>query len=316
MGHVHGPTSGKKMWLSLAVTLAFCAVEAIAGHVSHSLALTSDAGHNLSDALALGLAAYALQAMHRPAEGRHTYGFQRVSALTALFNASTLIVMAVLIAIGAFERFRHPQPLAGGIMIWVAAVSVLMNTVIAVALSGDAKHSLNSRAAMVHMAGDAISAAAVLLAGVVVRYTGWVYADAFVSLLIAGFIAWSAVGVLREANDILMEKAPRHLDPAQLAETIATTPEVCGVHDLHVWTVGEGRSFMSCHIVLPADTSLDACSATIAEVSARLRKAFSIEHSTIQPEVLGTCGMAASEDIYCTPSQVHAHTHVGCSHSH
>ncbi|GGH00925.1 cation transporter [Silvibacterium dinghuense] len=303
--------------MSLAVTLSFCTFEAIAGKASHSLALVSDAGHNLSDALALGLAAYALHSMSRPAKGRHTYGFQRISALTALFNASALIVIAILIGLGALERFQHPQPLAGNIMIWVALISVLMNTLIAVALAGDAKNSLNSRAAMIHMAGDAISAAGVVAAGIVVRYTGWGYADAVVSLLIAAFIAWSGVGVLREAGDILMEKAPRHLDPAELAATIREIPSVCNVHDLHVWTVGEGRSFLSCHVAFAAGTSLDACSSVINNIAGQLRKSFSIDHATIQPEIVGACEMASLNAFYCAPEPkpTQAHHH-GCTHHH
>src|ERR1700712_1430874 len=208
-GHVHGPTSGKRLWISLAVTLLFCAGEAIAGYASHSLALLSDAGHNVSDAVALGLAAYAVGAMKKPAGGRHTYGYVRISTLTALFNSTTLIVIALFIAVEAVGRFRHPEAIAGNLMISVACVSVLMNTVIALALAGDAKHSLNNRAAFIHMAGDALSAVAVVIAGVVVRMTGWLYADPVVSLLIAAFIFWSAIGIVREASDVLMEKAPK-----------------------------------------------------------------------------------------------------------
>lgn len=298
-GHVHGPTSGRTMWLSLGVTVAFCCVEAVAGYLSHSFALTSDAAHNISDALALGLAAYAIHSMKRPAAGRHMYGFHGVSALTALFNASILIVMALVIAIGSIDRFRHPQTIGGELMIWVAAVSVLMNTVIAIALSGDAKKSLNSRAAMVHMAGDAISAAGVLLAGIIVRYTGWLYADALMSLLVAGFIFWSAVGVLREASDIVMEKAPSHLIPSELADAILTADKVEGVHDLHIWTVGEGRTFLSCHVVLAQGTVLDDCSKTLAVISQMLRESFSIHHATIQPEPHGACEMTDHGSFYC-----------------
>lgn len=179
-GHSHGPKSGTRLWLSLIVTLVFVVGEAFAGWVSHSLALLSDAGHNLSDALALGLAAYAVWVAKRPATPRHTYGFHRVAILTALFNAATLVAIALFIGVEAVTRFHHPEPIVGTLMIWVAAVAVLMNTVIAAALSGDAKNNLNSRAAFVHMAGDAISSLAVVVAGVIVHYShgAWaVYAD-------------------------------------------------------------------------------------------------------------------------------------------
>jgi cobalt-zinc-cadmium efflux system protein len=299
------------MWLSLAVTLLFCAGEATAGLVSHSLALLSDAGHNLSDAVALGLAAYAVAAVKKPAGGRHTYGYIRVSTLTALFNSSSLVLIAIFIVIEAVGRFRHPEPIAGNLMIGVACVSVLMNTVIALALAGDAKHSLNSRAAFIHMAGDALSALAVVGAGVIVRYTGWQYADPIVSLMIAAFIAYSALGILQEAGDILMEKAPKGLDPVVLAERIGMIDPVCGVHDVHVWTVGEGRSLLSCHVALPANYSLLETTAVVARIDRMLHDEFGIEHATIQPEEDGLCKMAHAATLYCT---MEAHVHAGHSH--
>lgn len=307
--HVHGPTSGTRLWVSLAVTLVFCAGEAIAGLVSHSLALLSDAGHNVSDAVALGLAAYAVVAMKRPAGGRHTYGHIRVSTLTALFNSSTLVLIALWIAAESVQRFRHPEPIEGGLMIWVAGISVLMNTVIALALAGDAKHSLNSRAAFIHMAGDALSAAAVVIAGVVVRYTGWLYADPIVSLLIAVFIFWSAIGIVREASDVLMEKAPQHLDPEMLAARIGEIEPVCSVHDVHVWTVGEGRNLLSCHVALPANHTLLETTAIVGRIEKMLHDDFGIEHATIQPEEDGLCRMADATTVFCS-METHSHSHA------
>jgi cobalt-zinc-cadmium efflux system protein len=309
--HVHGPTSGTRMWISLVVTLLFCAGEAIAGVVSHSLALLSDAGHNVSDAVALGLAAYAVAAIKKPAAGRHTYGYIRVSTLTALFNSSTLVIIAIFIAIEAIGRFRHPEAITGNLMIGVACVSVLMNTVIALALAGDAKHSLNSRAAFIHMAGDALSAVAVVVAGVIVHYTGWLYADPIVSLMIAAFIFWSAIGIVREAGDVLMEKAPKGLDVEEMAARIGGIDPVCGVHDVHVWTVGEGRNLLSCHVALPAEYTLLETTAIVAKIDKMLHDDFGIEHATIQPEENGLCKMAHAPTVFCT---MEAHAHAGHSH--
>ena len=308
---MHGPTSGARMWISLVVTLLFCAGEAIAGVVSHSLALLSDAGHNVSDAVALGLAAYAVAAVKKPAAGRHTYGYIRVSTLTALFNSSTLVIIALFIAIEAIGRFRHPEAITGNLMIGVACVSVLMNTVIALALAGDAKHSLNSRAAFIHMSGDALSAVAVVLAGVIVRYTGWLYADPVVSLMIAAFIFWSAIGIVREASDVLMEKAPKGLDVEELASRIGGVDPVCGVHDVHVWTVGEGRNLLSCHVALPAEYTLLETTAVVSKIDKMLHDDFGIEHATIQPEENGLCRMAHAPTVFCT---MEAHAHAGHSH--
>lgn len=293
------------------MTLLFCAGETVAGYVSHSLALLSDAGHNVSDAVALGLAAYAISVMTKPAGGRHTYGYVRVSTLTALFNSTTLVVIALFIAVEAVGRFRHPEPIAGNLMIGVACVSVLMNTVIALALAGDAKHSLNSRAAFIHMAGDALSAVAVVIAGVVVRMTGWLYADPIVSLLIAVFIFWSAIGIVREASDVLMEKAPKGLDPVMLAESIGAMEPVCGVHDVHVWTMGESRNLLSCHVALPAAFTLLETTAIVERISRMLHDDFGIEHATIQPEEDGLCRLSHAETVFCT---MEAHSHAGHVH--
>lgn len=298
-GHTHGTASGKKLWLSLGVTLLFCAGEALAGFVSHSLALLSDAGHNLSDALALGLAAYAASAMRKPAAGTHTYGYYRVSTLTALFNSSTLIAIALFIAIEALGRFRHPEPIEGTLMIWVALVSVVMNTGIALALSRDAKESLNSKAAFVHMAGDALSSLAVVAAGVIVHFTGWPYADPVVSLLIGAFILWSAYDILRESTSILMEKVPRGLDVNVLAERIKSVQPVCAIHDLHVWTLGENRDVLTCHVVLPAGCSLSESEQATAAISKMLGEEFSIEHATIQTEQQGSSQMGQGAALYC-----------------
>ncbi len=311
-GHVHGPTSGKKLWISLVVTLIFCAGEALAGLVSHSLALLSDAGHNLSDALALGLAAYAVWAMQRPAAGKHTYGYYRVATLTALFNAVTLVVIALFIGFEAVGRFRRPEPVGGSLMIWVAAISVLMNTVIALTLSGDAKKSLNSRAAFVHMAGDALSSLAVVIAGVIVHYTGWPYADPVVSVLIALFILGSAFGIVRDTTDILMEKAPKDIDLEALANGIKAIAPVCGRHDLHVWTVGEGKTLLSCPVALPPGSSPEQTCRAIERISKTLELDFSINHATIQPEVDGLCVLGSPETVYCKmddPEEDKPHRH-------
>jgi cobalt-zinc-cadmium efflux system protein len=312
-GHTHGPTSGRKLWISLAVTLVFVAFEAIAGWRSHSLALISDAGHNLSDAVALGLAAFAIWISQRPATARRTFGYHRVAILTALFNAVTLVVLAAFIAIEAWQRFLKPEPVASDMMIWVALIAVLMNTVIAVALSGDAKHSLNSRAAYVHMAGDALSSLAVAVAGVIVHFTGWRYADPLVSVLIAAFIAYTAWGIVRDATDILLENTPRDVDVDALVASIHSVPMVQNVHDLHIWTVGDGLHFLSCHVALPADATLTECASIVQTIGDKLHDEFNIGHATIQTEVIGLCHRGDQAGLHCE-QEPHLHSHHDHAH--
>lgn len=287
--HVHGATHGPMLIVSLVVTTLFVLGEAIAGYAANSLALISDAGHNASDALALGLAACAIWVAKKPANAKNTYGYHRVAILTALFNAVSLVVIGVVILVESFELLRSPQRVVGSLMIGVAIVSVLMNTVIAKLLSAGAKTSLNMRAAYIHMAGDALSAAAVVVAGFVVRSTGWVYADPIASALIGIFILYSAWGIVRESVAILLEATPRDLDFDRMVEAMEAVPTVGAVHDVHVWTVSDGMNYLSCHVELPEGSSIEEVTVAIGHLNELLAHDFGIAHATIQAEVTGTC---------------------------
>jgi cobalt-zinc-cadmium efflux system protein len=307
-GHTHGATSGSKFWLALSLTLSFTVVEALSGVFSHSLALLSDAGHNFTDVLALGLAAYAVWIGKKPASSKNTYGFHRVAILTALFNASSLLIIAIAIAWGAYDRFVHPTTVGGIPMIIVAAVGLLMNTVIASELAGEAKHSLNARAAFIHMAGDAISSFAVVIAGVLVHFFGWIYADPIVSLMIAGIILFSGVGIIQESISVLMESVPKDVDMDKLADAIRLVPPVCDVHDLHVWQVGDGLNFLSCHITLPLTSTLEDSTKIVDQINLLLHDDFGIGHATIQSEPTGLCKIEEDDTLYCA-LKVHDHDH-------
>jgi len=287
--HIHGSTEGPLLIVSLVVTSLFVLGEAVAGFAAHSLALISDAGHNANDALALGLAAYAIWVAKKPADAKNTYGYHRVAILTALFNAVSLVIIGVIILVEAFELLRNPSPVVGSLMIVVAGISVLMNTVIAKLLSAGAKTSLNMRAAYIHMAGDALSAAAVVVAGFVVRSTGWVYADPLASALIGLFILYSAWGIVRESVSILLESTPRSVDLDRMVAAMETVPTVNSVHDVHVWTVSDGMHYLSCHVELPEGSSIEQVSNVVGQLNELLAHDYGIAHATIQAEVEGTC---------------------------
>lgn len=313
VGHVHGATSGRLLWISLALTVAFVVVELFWGLRAHSLALVSDAGHNASDALALGLAAYAVWVARRPASSHKTFGYHRVAILTALANAVALVVIALAILWEAWQTFLHPTPPQGTVMIVVAAIAVLLNTLIAYWLRGESHHSLNARAAYIHMAGDALSALGVVIAGFAVKYFGWTLADPLVSVLIAAFILYSSWGVIREATDVLLESTPRGLNVDALVAAMRETPAVQDVHDLHVWTVSDGLHFLSCHVVLPDACTMAQASETVATLNRRLQDEFSIGHATIQAELAGGDVCAADDTaLYCGTMESHGHT--GCTH--
>jgi cobalt-zinc-cadmium efflux system protein len=307
VGHVHGATQGPMLWISLVITVAFVIGEFIAGRMANSLALISDAGHNLSDALALGLAAYAVWIAKKPANAKKTYGYHRVGILTALFNAATLIVIGLLIFVEAYHLFRTPEKVNGTVMLWVAGIAVVMNTVIAFLLRGGAKDSMNMRAAFVHMAGDALSSLGVLIAGLVVRKTGWLYADPVVSVMIAVFIIYSSWGIVRSATDVLLESTPENLDTDKMVAGMRRVEYVQAVHDLHTWTVSDGMNCLSCHVVVADTCSMTDCGNVLRSLNDLLDKEYRIAHATIQIENAEVCeSTAEATPLFCHESAVAA----------
>jgi cobalt-zinc-cadmium efflux system protein len=311
-GHAHGATDGPLLWISLVVTVAFVVGEFIAGRMANSLALVSDAGHNLSDAVALGLAAYAVWIAKKPANARKTYGYHRVGILTALFNAVTLVVIAILILVEAYHLFRAPEKVNGTLMLWVAGIAAIMNTVIALLLRGGAKESMNMRAAFIHMAGDALSSLGVVIAGLIVRGTGWLYADPVVSVLIAAFIIYTSWGILRSATDVLLEGTPHGLDTDTMVSTMCGVAHVQAVHDLHTWSVADGMSCLSCHVVVADTCSMSDCGSVLRSLNDLLGKEFGIAHATIQVENADMCeSTAESSPLYCHESVVSPASQAG-----
>src|SRR5947209_7040624 len=300
--HHHGEMTGRRMVFSIALTAAFVVAELVAGLFSHSLALLSDAGHNFADALALILSWYALTVSQRPANASRTFGYHRVGILVALANAATLVVIALSIFWEAFQRLREPAPVSSGLMIGVALVALLLNTVISLWLRGEAKHDLNMRSAYLHMVGDALSALGVVVAGVVIALTGSTLADPVVSLLIGGLILWSSGGILTEAVTVLLEAAPSSLDMAALEQAIQDVDGVMDVHDLHVWSVATGIIACSCHILV-AEQSVRSGQQVLRAVADLLEHAYGITHTTVQVEVEG----CEPNDMYCTMRAAHRH---------
>lgn len=293
------------MKASLLLTFLFVIVEVVAALQAHSLALLSDAGHNFTDALALLLSWYALWIARKPASSTRTYGYHRVGILTALFNAVLLLVIAALIFQEAYQLFVHPpQHIQSTLMIVVAAVAVLLNGGIALGLRGAAAHNVNMRGAFLHMLGDALSAAGVIVAGIVIRSTGWVYADPLVSVLIGLFIVTSSWGIIVETVNILLEGTPRGLDVGAMAQAMSAIPGVADIHDLHVWAIADGMNALSCHLRID-DEAVSHAAEIVQEVK-RLLADYHVQHSTIETE----CGGCDFNELYCRmASGTHSHSH-------
>ena len=296
-GHSHVPpsVSGPTMGAAVALTLVFVVVEGLCGWFAHSLALLSDAAHNLADAAALGFSWYALWMSAKPSHHGMTFGYHRVGVFAALANAVSLVVMAVLIGWEAIARIREPEAANGLVMVGVAGAAIVVNVVIGVWLHKASKHDLNIRAAYLHMVGDAVSAFGVVIAGVLVATTQAPWADPVVSLLIAALILYSSYGVLRESSTVLLEGTPAGMAMPAVIAVIKNVDGVLDVHDLHVWMVGPGVVACSCHIVV-AEQSVREGQQVLRAVVRDIEQRFQITHTTVQVEVEG----CAADDMYCT----------------
>jgi cobalt-zinc-cadmium efflux system protein len=288
-GHAHGrsstmPGARRRLTWALVLAASYMAAEAIGGYVTGSLALLADAGHMLSDVGALGLALFAMWLAQRPPTSTRTYGFHRAEILAALANGSILVGISLVIFWEAFARLRDPQPVEGPLMMGLAAGGLLINLVSLALLSGGKEHSLNVRAAWLHVMSDTLGSVQTLVAGFLIWKFAWNWADPLASILIGVLLIVSSWNVLKEAVGVLMEGAPSHLDVDRVREALLATPGVEGVHDLHLWTLTSGREALSGHVVITAE--IDAV-AMLSALRASLHDRFGIDHLTLQLEPKG-----------------------------
>lgn len=282
--HVHSGNdrTSRILRISLFVTAAYIALLVISGLRSHSLALLSEAGHNLTDFVALLLSLFAVYLHSRPPSATHTYGYHRAGVLAALVNAASLAAISFLIFYEAVRRIQQPQPVRAGTMIWVAGAGVAINGGIAFMLYR-AHRDVNVRSALLHEIGDTLSSAAVIAGGWAILATGQSWIDSALSFGIGALILWSSFGILRETLNILLEGTPRGVKLARVEAAIREIPGVNDVHDLHVWSLGSETSALSCHIAI-ADIPPSSSERILRQVRQRLFADFRIDHTTIQFE--------------------------------
>ena len=298
--------------ISLAATLAYVLLTFIAGLRAHSLALLSEAGHNVSDFLALLLSFAAVYFQARPADHSRTFGYQRAGVLAAFINAATLIVIALWIAFEAVHRLSAPVAVHPRLMMWVAAAGVVMNGVIAGLLWGVAR-DVNMRSAFIHMAGDTLSTAAVIAGGLGILLTGQNWIDPVLSLLIAALILWSSFGIVRETLNILLEGTPRGVSLTAIRSGMEEVEGVMNVHDLHVWSLGSDSRALACHVTI-ADIPPSESAGILVKLNHVLQEHFHIGHTTIQFEhigckVLDGC-VVPMEQMACGSGHEHHHGHA------
>lgn len=274
--------NARVLQISLAATFGYIVLLIVTGLRAHSLALLSEAGHNVSDFLALLLSMAAVYLGERPASARRTYGYSRAGVLAAFVNSLTLAGVAFFIFYEAARRLYAPEPVHPGTMVWAAATGVAVNGIISALLFRDSD-DLNIRSAFIHMLGDALSTAAVIAGGAAIMVTGRNWIDPALSFGIGAMILWSSFGIVRETLNILLEGAPRGISLEALAVDLKSIAGVNDVHDLHVWTIGSGVHALSCHVAI-ADIPPSESDAILRNVQERLREKFHIDHTTIQFE--------------------------------
>ena len=275
--HQH-PHASDALRSAALITIAFAVLEALGGWWTGSLSLLSDAGHMLTDSASLAVGAFAAWMARRPPSERHSYGLGRAEIVAALVNAAAMLAIVIALAYEAIIRLKEPTPVSGGIAALIAAAGLALNLWVMRGLHG---HDMNTRAARLHVIGDALGSIAALVSGAVIAFAGWTRIDPIASLAICVLIAFSSWRLLRESLHALMEGVPHGLSVETIGAEMAHVHGVLSVHDLHVWTLSGSRTALSAHVVVK---NLGQWERMRAELQERLHERFGIDHITLQPE--------------------------------
>ncbi len=296
-GHSHAPASfGRAFLIGTLLNIGFVALEAGYGIAANSVALLADAAHNLSDVLGLLVAWGAATLSKRQPSAHFTYGLRRSSILAALFNAVFLLVAVGAIALEAIGRFSDPQPVEATTVMAVAAIGIVINGVTAWLFASGRKGDINIRAAFMHMLADAVVSAGVVMSGVLILWTGWLWLDPVTSLVIVAVIMAGTWGLLRDSVAMSLDGVPSDIAPGEVEAALAALPGVVRVHDLHIWSMSTTEVALTAHLVMPQGSPGDAF---LHETSAMLNGRFKIGHTTIQIEhdEAGACGQAPAHKL-------------------
>ncbi len=299
--HTHAPI--EKMKQAFLLTFVILLVEVTGGLISHSLALLSDAGHVLTDLAAIGLSWYAINQSQKPPTENMTYGYHRTGILAALVNGVALIAIALIIAVEAYQRIQSPQPVNPLWMIGGASVGLLINLYLGLGMRDE--DNLNVHSAVLHMLGDALASAGVIVGAIMILWTKWYIVDPILSVLISTLIAYGAWRIVKQAVNILMEATPNNLSLSDVANTIQKINGVYEVHDLHVWSITSGKNALSCHVVLDGTLSIRESQPILRDIEHSLSH-LGIGHSTIQIE---DAGHPHNDSVLCSEDEQPHHVH-------
>jgi cobalt-zinc-cadmium efflux system protein len=286
-GHSHALPGQMKTVLawSMLVTIALVVVELVGGYLGRSIALISDAVHNLTDVPTLVISWLALRWAEKPPTSEKTYGYHRAGILAAFVNALLLMLVAGYIFYEAYERLLQPMEVREEVMLWIALVALVINGGITLALVRG-RRDLNLRSILIHNLGDALSNVAILAGALAIRWTGAAWVDPAIGMGIGGMVLWSSFGILRESTHVLLEGLPREMKLEDVARALLEIEGVEEVHDVHIWTLGTDRHALSCHVRIP-DMHMEESEKILARINERLAHDFGITHATVQFERAG-----------------------------
>jgi len=281
--HKHLPGTEGRLWISIFLNLTITIAEVVGGILSNSLALLSDALHNLSDTTSLGISLVARKISKKSPDLQKTFGYKRAEIIAAFINLVTLVIIAFFLVKEGIERFFNPQPVDGGIMLWVALIGLLGNVITAFLLYRDSISNINIKSAYVHILWDAVSSVAVIAGGVIVWLYGFTIVDTIITLFISGYILYHSFHLLKETIDILMESTPSDIDIPEIKKSIESIEFVHDVHHIHVWNLDEDKRLLECHVKIDR-SEISELETIKSEVKRLLNENFSITHSTLEFE--------------------------------
>lgn len=269
--------------ITLGLVLVIMVAEILGGLFSNSLALLSDAGHMFTDALALGLSLFAMNLARRPATATKTFGYHRAEIMAALVNGGILIIVSVVIFYEAYQRFQAEPAIKTPLMLVVAGIGLAANIIGLVLLRRGSRGSINIKAAFWHIIGDTMSSVGVIIAAIIIQFTGWTYADPILAVVIGFIILWGAVRIVKESVDILLESVPPHIEMAKVTAAVKSITGVEDMHEIHIWTITSGIYALSAHLSI-TDQMVSQSYDVLTKVNEVLAQDFNITHTTLQME--------------------------------
>ncbi|BAF69195.1 cation diffusion facilitator family transporter [Nitratiruptor sp. SB155-2] len=284
MAHHHHHVKGKNLFITIILNIIITLSQIVGGIYANSLSLLSDAMHNLSDVLSLVIAWAANTIAAKPSTKSYTFGLKRAEIIAALFNASLLLGIAIFLVIEAFHKFFHPQSVDSLWVIWLGGLSILLNTLSVLLVKKDSEKNINIKAAYLHLLTDVFTSIAVVVGGLLMQFYHIYWVDPAVSLLIAFYLIYASIDIVKESIAILMEFAPKSIDIEKIADEVKKIEKVENIHHIHIWRLGEHDIFLEAHIDFKENLPLQEVTQIIADIEKLLREKFYISHVTLQPE--------------------------------